>query len=76
MTEVLAVEWARHNINVNAIAPGAFSSEMMDGMMDRIGRLLGALSPANGCVTQPNSIRRCSTSSRQPQRPSPEQSSR
>jgi NAD(P)-dependent dehydrogenase (short-subunit alcohol dehydrogenase family) len=37
MTEVLAVEWSRFNINVNAIAPGAFSSEMMDGMVDRMG---------------------------------------
>lgn len=37
MTEVLAVEWARHHINVNAIAPGAFSSEMMDGMLSRVG---------------------------------------
>lgn len=37
MTEVLAVEWARHGINVNAIAPGAFSSEMMDGMLERMG---------------------------------------
>jgi NAD(P)-dependent dehydrogenase (short-subunit alcohol dehydrogenase family) len=37
MTEVLAVEWARYGINVNAIAPGAFRSEMMDGMMERIG---------------------------------------
>ncbi len=37
MTEVLAVEWARYHINVNAIAPGAFSSEMMDGMLERVG---------------------------------------
>lgn len=37
MTEALAVEWARFNINVNAIAPGAFESEMMDGMLKRIG---------------------------------------
>jgi len=37
MTESLAVEWARNNINVNAIAPGAFSSEMIDGMIERIG---------------------------------------
>jgi NAD(P)-dependent dehydrogenase (short-subunit alcohol dehydrogenase family) len=37
MSEVLAVEWARNHINVNCIAPGAFSSEMMDGMMERIG---------------------------------------
>ena len=37
MTEVLAVEWARYDINVNCIAPGSFSSEMMDGMIARIG---------------------------------------
>jgi NAD(P)-dependent dehydrogenase (short-subunit alcohol dehydrogenase family) len=37
MTEVLAVEWAAHRINVNGIAPGAFSSEMMDGMLERMG---------------------------------------
>lgn len=37
MTETLAVEWARFHINVNAIAPGAFSSEMMDGMIARMG---------------------------------------
>lgn len=37
MSEVLAVEWARFRINVNCIAPGAFSSEMMDGMLERMG---------------------------------------
>lgn len=37
MTETLAVEWSRNHINVNAIAPGAFSSEMMDGMVGRMG---------------------------------------
>ena len=37
MTEVLAVEWSRYDINVNAIAPGAFESEMMDGMIELIG---------------------------------------
>jgi NAD(P)-dependent dehydrogenase (short-subunit alcohol dehydrogenase family) len=31
------VEWARYGINVNAIAPGAFHSEMMDGMISRVG---------------------------------------
>lgn len=35
--EVLGVEWSRFNINVNAIAPGAFASEMMDGMLSRVG---------------------------------------
>jgi NAD(P)-dependent dehydrogenase (short-subunit alcohol dehydrogenase family) len=37
MTEVLSVEWSRFHINVNAIAPGAFASEMMDGMISRVG---------------------------------------
>jgi NAD(P)-dependent dehydrogenase (short-subunit alcohol dehydrogenase family) len=37
MTEALALEWAKYHINVNCIAPGAFSSEMMDGMVERIG---------------------------------------
>jgi NAD(P)-dependent dehydrogenase (short-subunit alcohol dehydrogenase family) len=37
MTEALAVEWAHYNINVNAIAPGAFVSEMTDGMFARMG---------------------------------------
>jgi NAD(P)-dependent dehydrogenase (short-subunit alcohol dehydrogenase family) len=37
ITETLSVEWARNNINVNAIAPGAFESEMMDGMLCRMG---------------------------------------
>ena len=37
MTETLAVEWSRYHINVNGIAPGAFESEMMDGMLSRMG---------------------------------------
>lgn len=37
MTEALAVEWARFGINVNGIAPGSFCSEMMDGMVERVG---------------------------------------
>lgn len=37
MTEALAVEWAGRHINVNAIAPGSFRSEMMDGMVERMG---------------------------------------
>jgi NAD(P)-dependent dehydrogenase (short-subunit alcohol dehydrogenase family) len=42
MTETLAVEWARFGINVNAIAPGAFASEMMDGMLERVGDITRA----------------------------------
>jgi len=37
MTEALAVEWSRFFINVNAIAPGAFRSEMLEGMLERMG---------------------------------------
>jgi NAD(P)-dependent dehydrogenase (short-subunit alcohol dehydrogenase family) len=37
MTEALAVEWAKFNINVNAIAPGAFSSEMIDALLAKAG---------------------------------------
>ncbi|MBZ6378216.1 short-chain dehydrogenase [Pacificimonas flava] len=37
MTETLSVEWARFRINVNAIAPGAFHSEMLAGMLERVG---------------------------------------
>jgi NAD(P)-dependent dehydrogenase (short-subunit alcohol dehydrogenase family) len=37
MTEALSAEWARYHINVNCIAPGAFHSEMMDGMIERVG---------------------------------------
>lgn len=39
MTEALAAEWARHPINVNGIAPGTFSSEMVDGMIERVGEV-------------------------------------
>ena len=28
MTEVLSVEWAKFDININSIAPGSFESEM------------------------------------------------
>ncbi|MGA9276011.1 SDR family NAD(P)-dependent oxidoreductase [Ilumatobacter sp.] len=43
MSEVLAVEWARNHINVNCIAPGAFRSEMMDGMIERMGDFSSAM---------------------------------
>ena len=39
MTQALSVEWSRFHINVNCIAPGAFESEMMDGMQARIGQI-------------------------------------
>lgn len=37
MTEVLGVEWAKYDINVNAVAPGLFMSEMTAGMIERVG---------------------------------------
>jgi NAD(P)-dependent dehydrogenase (short-subunit alcohol dehydrogenase family) len=37
MTEALAVEWVRYGINVNAIAPGAFMTEMMKGRIAPVG---------------------------------------
>ena len=39
LTEALAVEWAKFDVNVNAIAPGLFASEMSDGMIERMGDL-------------------------------------
>ena len=37
MTEMLSLEFAKYDVNVNCIAPGAFESEMMDGMLQRMG---------------------------------------
>jgi NAD(P)-dependent dehydrogenase (short-subunit alcohol dehydrogenase family) len=42
MTETFAVEWAQFHINVNAIAPGAFATEMLDGMVQRFGEVSGS----------------------------------
>ncbi len=36
-TRVLAGEWGKHNINVNALAPGFFPSRMTQGTLDRFG---------------------------------------
>ena len=37
LTRTLAGEWGKHNINVNAVAPGMFPSKMTKGTLDRIG---------------------------------------
>lgn len=37
LTETLAVEWAKHGINVNAIAPGFFRSEMSEDFIAKHG---------------------------------------
>ncbi len=44
MTEALAMEWARHGINVNAIAPGLFETEMTQEQLSNFrDRMLGRL---------------------------------
>jgi gluconate 5-dehydrogenase len=40
LTIDLAVKWARHRINVNAIAPGWFPSDMSEKVLERAGPLL------------------------------------
>ena len=52
MTESLAVEWARNHINVNAIAPGMYSSEMLDGMLERIGDMSQSLPRKRICMPE------------------------
>jgi NAD(P)-dependent dehydrogenase (short-subunit alcohol dehydrogenase family) len=42
MTEALAIEWAQFHINVNAIAPGAFATEMLEAMVERFGEVSSA----------------------------------
>ncbi len=37
MSEALSVEWSQFHINVNTIAPGGFATEMLDGMIARMG---------------------------------------
>ena len=52
MTEALSVEWAKNHINVNAIAPGMFSSEMLDGMLERIGDVSQTLPRKRICTPE------------------------
>lgn len=37
LTRTLACEWGPHNLNINAICPGFFSSKMADVLIDRLG---------------------------------------
>jgi NAD(P)-dependent dehydrogenase (short-subunit alcohol dehydrogenase family) len=45
-TRALAAEWGRHNITVNALAPGFFASKMTQGIIARLGEsTLAAFAP-------------------------------
>jgi NAD(P)-dependent dehydrogenase (short-subunit alcohol dehydrogenase family) len=44
-TRALAAEWARHNIRVNAIAPGFFPSKMSSGLLSVIDKQIIGMTP-------------------------------
>lgn len=46
-TRSLAAEWAQHNINVNAIAPGLFPTKMTRGLMEIMGERAASKAPLN-----------------------------
>jgi NAD(P)-dependent dehydrogenase (short-subunit alcohol dehydrogenase family) len=43
LSKVLAIEWAKKNIRVNAIAPGYFRTELVQGVIDKGMLPLGAI---------------------------------
>jgi gluconate 5-dehydrogenase len=45
LTRDLAVKWARHNINVNAVAPGYFPTRMTAYLVETVEDRMTALSP-------------------------------
>jgi gluconate 5-dehydrogenase len=46
-TRSLAAEWARYNINVNAIAPGFFPTRMTKGLLEMMGDKVASKAPLN-----------------------------
>lgn len=44
-TRALAAEWGKYNINVNAICPGFFPSKMSQGLLDKIEKVVVAMTP-------------------------------
>ena len=46
-TRALAGEWARHDIRVNAIAPGFFPTKMTRGLMEMMGEKVASKAPLN-----------------------------
>ena len=47
LTRALAGEWASHNVNVNAIAPGLFPTRMTRGLIEMLGDRAAAKAPLN-----------------------------
>jgi len=47
LTRALAAEWAQHNINVNAIAPGLFPTKMTKGLIELMGDRAASKAPLN-----------------------------
>jgi gluconate 5-dehydrogenase len=45
LTRALAVEWGRHDVNVNCICPGFFPSKMTHGLLGAIGDMVVAATP-------------------------------
>ena len=45
LTRALAAEWAQHNIRVNAICPGFFSSRMADKVIEHAGEAIKTSAP-------------------------------
>ena len=46
-TRSLAAEWAQYNINVNAIAPGFFPTQMTKGLLELLGERAASKAPLN-----------------------------
>ncbi|MHB1006575.1 MAG: SDR family NAD(P)-dependent oxidoreductase [Chloroflexota bacterium] len=57
LTKVLAVEWARYNVRVNAIAPGYVETEMTRGLVDnpRLREMLESQTPL-GRLARPDEM--------------------
>jgi NAD(P)-dependent dehydrogenase (short-subunit alcohol dehydrogenase family) len=46
-TRTVAAEWAQHNVNVNAIAPGFFPTKMTKGLLEILGDKAASKAPLN-----------------------------
>jgi NAD(P)-dependent dehydrogenase (short-subunit alcohol dehydrogenase family) len=56
LTRDLAVKWARHNVNVNAIAPGWFRTHMTQKLLAMSGEVIASKTPL-GRLGQPSDLK-------------------